>query len=739
MRVAVLTHAPHKEAEQVAFYKDIEDKLRGRYARKDAEYPHDHHPQGEVPIARHVIWMSDNNHVESQTRDVRPSHATKATPAAAHAKRRLAAYLRAPIDLYREMHPEGTSTTRTIPGTNIGRRIDTINVSAALMTGERRFVKTAHVLPTEYMVVYTHERKRTELDKVSDHSLVKATLRVSNIPKAKKSPAFAAEILTAPEGRARMANAVVNAIRSAREEGVSVEDRQRAMTQAIMDESTAYRKEQSGNAKKIAAAAHKKLINFTAKLAAATRKTEKNKWHAQMTRARAEYQKAVSHRQRAEEARRRQVDVENDEESVQQLNERLQNNATKQPCTKAIGKKTDATGATVPWEATTNEDIHQVFVEQWQPIMQLDMDDARSEQAGRKILQRVQKLMRGRLSAEERAGLEVGAILTKPNLEAAINRIKSHTAPGSDGVPIDPYQSCMQHAAAREVMLNHLLELFQSVMERGEMTGNMKESVTTMVHKKNATTDPANYRPIAVTATEYRILATAMAMRLAQVLHKLIGDSQIGFMIERLIDENIDLMMETLRYANEEASERGGAIVVLDNTAAYDHVWRPFLLRTLEAFGLPHSFRHAVATLLNNSVTRLKINGTTGKQIAQTSGVRQGCPLSSMLYLFVMEVMLTAIREDTRISGMQIPNADGDDSDGKRATVKERSLADDLAVYITNLMQSIPALRENLQTFKDMSGQRIKLAKSATILCGKDAQRDRATIQHCGQEWSLAR
>ena len=673
--------------------------------------------------------MSDNNHVEGQTKDVQPPDATRATPAAAQAKRRLAAYLRAPVDLYRAIHPDGTSTTRNITGTNISRRIDTINVSTPLMEGDKRFVKATHVPPSEYMIMHTHERKRQEIEKESDHSLVRATLRVSNIPKAKKQPAFASEILATAEGRERMAKTVLQTIQRAREEAADGAGRQMAIAQAMMEESLAYRKEQSGNAKRKAAAAHKKLVNFTAKLEMATKKTDKQKWHAQMERARAEYRRAVSHRQSIEETRRRHMDVANDEESVQQMNERLQNAAARQPCTRAIGKRTNAAGQDEEWIATTNEDIHKVFAEQWRPIMQLDMDDASSERASATILQHIRAAKKNSLSNDERAALEIEAILTKENIEAAIMRIKSHTSPGSDGVPIDPYQACMQHGEAKGEMLEHLRELFQEIMRRGEMTANMRESVTTMVHKKNETTDPANYRPIAVTATEYRILATAMAMRLAQVLHKLIGESQIGFMIERLIDENIDLMMETLRYANEEASERGGAIVILDNTAAYDHVWRPFLMRTLEAFGLPRSFRHAVATLMHNSTTRLKINGTTGLQIEQTSGVRQGCPLSSMLYLFVMEVMLTTIREDDRISGMQIPGTNGSDEAHERTTVKERSLADDLAVYITNLARSIPALREDLLAFREMSGQRIKLAKSATVLCGADAARGTAAVQ----------
>ena len=54
------------------------------------------------------------------------------------------------------------------------------------------------------------------------------------------------------------------------------------------------------------------------------------------------------------------------------------------------------------------------------------------------------------------------------------------------------------------------------------------------------------------------------------------------------------------------------------------------------------------------------------------------------------------IRNNPAIKGIEIPNDQGHDSDGNRATVCERSLADDLAVYLTELPVSIPALTDTL-------------------------------------------
>ena len=127
-----------------------------------------------------------------------------------------------------------------------------------------------------------------------------------------------------------------------------------------------------------------------------------------------------------------------------------------------------------------------------------------------------------------------------------------------------------------------------------------------------------------------------------------------------------------------------------------------------------------VRAMYNNVSTRLKINDTLGPPIAKTSGVIQGCPLSSLLFLLVMEVLLTMIRDDSAITGIEIPGRDGSDAPGETETVTERSLADDLAVYVSQPATSLPALRAVLARFSAMSGQRINLGKSIVLLLGRD-------------------
>ena len=87
------------------------------------------------------------------------------------------------------------------------------------------------------------------------------------------------------------------------------------------------------------------------------------------------------------------------------------------------------------------------------------------------------------------------------------------------------------------------------------------------------------------------------------------------------------------------------------------------------------------------------------------SGTRQRCPLSSLLFNIVLEVLATAIREEKEIKGIQI---------GKE--VKLPLFADDMIQYIENPKDSIKKLLELISKFSKAAGYKINTQKSLAFL-----------------------
>ena len=88
------------------------------------------------------------------------------------------------------------------------------------------------------------------------------------------------------------------------------------------------------------------------------------------------------------------------------------------------------------------------------------------------------------------------------------------------------------------------------------------------------------------------------------------------------------------------------------------------------------------------------------------SGTRQGCPLSSLLFNIVLEVLATAIRAEKEIKGIQI---------GKEE-VKLSLFADDMILYVENPKDSTRKLLELINEYNKVSGYKINTQKSLAFL-----------------------
>ena len=88
--------------------------------------------------------------------------------------------------------------------------------------------------------------------------------------------------------------------------------------------------------------------------------------------------------------------------------------------------------------------------------------------------------------------------------------------------------------------------------------------------------------------------------------------------------------------------------------------------------GIKGTYINIVKAIYDKPTTTIILNGIKLKAFPLRSGIRQGCPLSPLLFNIVLEVLATAIREDNEIKWIQI---------GK----EEKTLfADGMILYIEN-------------------------------------------------------
>ena len=87
--------------------------------------------------------------------------------------------------------------------------------------------------------------------------------------------------------------------------------------------------------------------------------------------------------------------------------------------------------------------------------------------------------------------------------------------------------------------------------------------------------------------------------------------------------------------------------------------------------GIEGTYLNIIKNIYEKPTANIILNGEKLKTFPLRSGTRQGCALSPLLFNVVLEVPVTAIREEKRIKGIQI---------GKE--VKLSLFADDMILLI---------------------------------------------------------
>ena len=285
---------------------------------------------------------------------------------------------------------------------------------------------------------------------------------------------------------------------------------------------------------------------------------------------------------------------------------------------------------------------------------------------------------------------------------AALQGMAGRKAPGLDGLPMEFYVKFWG------VLGKDLVAVLNSCFDAGCLSLSQRRGVISLSFKKGDRLDPRNWRPITLLNVDYKIAARAITGRLLQVIHLVVDKDQTCGVPGRFIGENVAFLRDVVDYAVSSGSEV--AILSLDQEKAFDRVDWSFMRSTLSAMGFGSSFISWVDLFYNRVQSAVNVNGYLSEFFDLSRGVRQGCPLSPLLYVLVSEVLAVNIRCNPRISGLCLP--------GSEPLSPISQYADDTSLVLTS-DDSILASFETYSLFEKASGSKLNQSKSKGLWLGR--------------------
>lgn len=223
--------------------------------------------------------------------------------------------------------------------------------------------------------------------------------------------------------------------------------------------------------------------------------------------------------------------------------------------------------------------------------------------------------------------------VTPEEIRTALFDISKLKAPGPDG-----YGSGF-FTAAWDIVQQDVISAVTDFFVTGKLLKQVNATRVSLIPKKDCPVVVGDYRPIACCNTIYKIISKVLTTRLSQVLSSIVSDNQSAFLSNRAISDNIMLTQDLVR----DYHRKGGGprcLMKLDIQKTYDSVDWNFLKQIMIGLNFPDKFISWIFVCLSTVRVSFMINGQSQGFIQAKRGLRQGDPISPLLFLLAIEYFL---------------------------------------------------------------------------------------------------
>lgn len=232
---------------------------------------------------------------------------------------------------------------------------------------------------------------------------------------------------------------------------------------------------------------------------------------------------------------------------------------------------------------------------------------------------------------DEVSAMEFFKPVREKEIMAVLKSLAVDKSPGPDGWTPDFFI----HFA--DILMPHLVEMVEDARTSGQISGDVNSTFLVLVPKKSDAKNFNDYRPISLCNTLYKVISKTIAERMKKMLSRFISPEQSGFLKDKSIHDVVASTQEVIHSIHTKNIK--AMVMKIDLCKAYDRVdWR-LLRMILFKIGLDRVSVNWIMGFVTNTSMDVIINGVASDFFRPGRGLRQGCALSPLLFILVMDIL----------------------------------------------------------------------------------------------------
>lgn len=293
---------------------------------------------------------------------------------------------------------------------------------------------------------------------------------------------------------------------------------------------------------------------------------------------------------------------------------------------------------------------------------------------------------------------------TKTEILKALKTLKNRKAAGPDGIPPEALKADLSLTA------NMLLPLLQKSWKEGKVPADWKKGHLVKLPKKGDLGSCKNWRGIMLLSVPSKVLTRIILDRLKDAVDEKLRPEQAGFRKDKSCTDQI----ATLRIIIEQSLEWQSTLYLnfIDFKQAFDSVDRETIWQLLRHYGIPPEFTTLIQQLYEGATCQVVHNGKLTRNFEVKTGVRQGCMLSPMIFLLVVDWVMRQATKSGK-TGIQW---------SLNQFLEDLDFADDLCL-LSQKHQHIQQKTDNLAREASKTGLQINTEKTETMILLRTQQK----------------